>query len=1187
MLEKNSSTDRGDSPLTFACGKTMKNRFMLAPLTNQQSHEDGTLSDEEFHWLTMRAKGQFGIVMTCATSVQAHGKCWSGQLGIHSDIHIPGHQRLTSRIQAEGSLAVVQLHHGGMRCPAEFAGGQAVCPSDNEEHKARAMSITEVEGLRDDFIAAAVRAQRSGYDGVEIHGAHGYLIAQFLSNEINRRTDIYGGSLENRSRILFEILKEIRDAYGGDFLLGVRLSPERFGMDLSEVKILSQQLIDTGMIDFLDISLWDSFKHPEGESKGGKTLLEHITELDYKDVHLTVAGKIYGASEVQKILNAGVDFVTIGRSAILHHDFPARVIQDSAFRPIETPVSTEHLKQEGLSDKFIHYMRRWKGFVVETILLVFVLSLSSYQSNLSAQNFIWAKSYGGIDHDEAHDSAVDLDGNVYTTGLFAGTVDFDPGPGIFNLTSNSPTYWDLFVTKLDSNGNFCWAKAIGGSSDDRGESIAVAASGNIYVTGRGVGNVSLGPGSLNCNTMDAILIKLDTNGNVLWGRNYGGNNNDEARGLDIDQDENVYLTGTFEDSISFVPGNPFYSKLGIDIQDIFVLKVDSSGNFGWATVLGGQSYDQSYELDTDHQKNVYVTGRFMGTAEYDPDPNATPLTAYHSEDAFVCKLDSNGTYQWNRQFGGPFSEWGNDVKVDHSGNVAVVGRFNDTIYLDPTLNTFPLVSPGSIDGFVCKLDPNGNTLFASRFGGVSYCSANGIDFDQNNNVFLTGGFIGTGDFAPGPATFHLTSTGVHDVFLAKLHPDLTLDWAVNMGGALGDIGESVNLDPYGNIYVSGHHSSPADMDPGPNIYNISSGSSWDLFNCKLGQCPRSFDTIAVVGCDSVSVNGQTYFTPGNYTQTLINAVGCDSILTIEFTDPSTDSTLVMSFCDSLQLNGQVFHSTGYYVQTLTNSVGCDSTLTLFLTERSSGATLNLTSCDSISLNGQTYHSSGTYTQTLTNAAGCDSTLTLNVSISQPTASTQTLTDCDSLQINGQTYFSSGTYLQTLTNAQGCDSILNLDLQIEATPMSSILQSGDTLMALPGGMSYQWIDCDGSNSIIPGEVGQSFAPLVSGVYAVVVSDSNCSDTSTCFPIVITASEITGIGIGCTVSPNPNSGSFRVFLDREFDELSYELTEASGRVIAQDTTYNTQVLELNLDLAKGMYFLLLSSQGNSTVKKILIE
>ncbi|MCB0636124.1 MAG: NADH:flavin oxidoreductase, partial [Lewinella sp.] len=138
----------------------MKNRFMLAPLTNKQSYEDGQLSEDEFHWLTMRAKGQFGLVMTCATSVQANGRCWHGQLGLHADEHLPGHQRLAAAIRAHGSLAVVQLHHGGLRSPEDLIGEPPVCPSGSEKHGARAMTLAEVIELRGNFIAAALRAQR-------------------------------------------------------------------------------------------------------------------------------------------------------------------------------------------------------------------------------------------------------------------------------------------------------------------------------------------------------------------------------------------------------------------------------------------------------------------------------------------------------------------------------------------------------------------------------------------------------------------------------------------------------------------------------------------------------------------------------------------------------------------------------------------------------------------------------------------------------------------------------------------------------------------------------------------------------------------------------------------------------------------------------------------------------------------
>src|SRR5690554_6784313 len=362
--QMNRMKNKLQSPLTFPCGVTMKNKFMLAPMTNTQSNEDGTLSEDEFRWLTMRAEGQFGLVMTCASHVQKIGQGFPGQLGIFSDKHSEGHKRLVAAIQSHGSLAVVQLHHAGMRTPKELIGEAPVCPSDNEGTGARALTITEVKQLKVDFVSAALRAKECGYDGVEVHGAHGYILTQFLSSEFNKRTDEYGGSLENRSRLLFEIVNEIREVCGKDFLLGVRLSPERYGMKLLEVKEVCKRFITENKIDFLDISLWDVFKFPEEKEVQDKSLLSHFTELDYKNVRLTVAGKIRNGDEVNEAMESGVDFVSIGRSAILHHDFPVKVMSDSKFEPIETPVSSEYLRKEGLGEDFITYMRNWKGFVL-------------------------------------------------------------------------------------------------------------------------------------------------------------------------------------------------------------------------------------------------------------------------------------------------------------------------------------------------------------------------------------------------------------------------------------------------------------------------------------------------------------------------------------------------------------------------------------------------------------------------------------------------------------------------------------------------------------------------------------------------------------------------------------------------------------------------------------------------------
>ncbi len=356
-------------PVRFSCGQTMSNRFMLAPMTNTQSHEDGTLSEEEFQWLTMRAKGGFGMTMTCASHVQENGKGFPGQLGIFDDSYsgpypiCKGHSRrgqpcrcstspcrdpLTSRIVEKGPVG----------------------PSIHEKSNSRALSLEEVHKLRDDFIQAGMRAKKCGYNGVEIHGAHGYILCQFLSSKYNVRKDSYGGSLENRSRLIFEIIHGMREVCGPEFLIGLRLSPERFGMRLEEIKAVCKRIIEEGLVDFLDISLWDCFKEPEETEHQGRSLLEHFTDVDYKEVRLTVAGNIRTGADCHDVLDAGVDFVTIGRAGIFHHNFPELVRDNENFQPVQLlPLFfffffyEDYPRKEGLSERFVNYMRRWPGFV--------------------------------------------------------------------------------------------------------------------------------------------------------------------------------------------------------------------------------------------------------------------------------------------------------------------------------------------------------------------------------------------------------------------------------------------------------------------------------------------------------------------------------------------------------------------------------------------------------------------------------------------------------------------------------------------------------------------------------------------------------------------------------------------------------------------------------------------------------
>ena len=354
------------SPLKLKHGPEWSNPFMLAPLTNQQSHPDGTLSDDEFHWLTKRAQGGFGLTMTCASHVRERGIGFPGQLGIWGDHHLDGMKRLAAALNAEGTHSVVQLHHAGMRTPHDLISGAPECPSDNEETGAKALTLDDVERLKDDFVSAAKRAEAAGFHGVELHGAHGYILCQFLSPEINQREDKYGGSLENRSRILFDLVDRIRSECGPDFSLGVRLSPERFGLRLAEIIEIAQRLMTEDQIDYLDMSLWDVFKQPKEEEFQGKLLLDYFTELERGAVKLGVAGGLKTGRDVVEILDRNVDFAVIGRSAILHHDFARQVIENPDFQPAKLPVSRDYLKSEGLGEAFVDYMSGWKGFVSDT-----------------------------------------------------------------------------------------------------------------------------------------------------------------------------------------------------------------------------------------------------------------------------------------------------------------------------------------------------------------------------------------------------------------------------------------------------------------------------------------------------------------------------------------------------------------------------------------------------------------------------------------------------------------------------------------------------------------------------------------------------------------------------------------------------------------------------------------------------
>nr|WP_305791901.1 hypothetical protein [Spirosoma foliorum] len=282
---------------------------------------------------------------------------------MHRDDHLPGIIRMASTIRAGGGLSAVQLHHAGHRANP-LIGGIPAPASRYTVPGVKAISTQEVELIRDSFIAAAKRAQQAGFDGVAVHGAFGWILSEFMSPYLNDRTDKYGGSLENRARFTIEVIEGIRRACGPDFQIGWRLSIERYGLRLEELRDITAEIFDRELIDYLDLALWDSAQIVREGAFRGKTMLSVFTELPRKGVRLGTAGKIMTAQRAGELLDEGCDFVLIGRAGILQRDFPLRVKANPKYESPTLPVTAGFLRQGGLSERFINHLRGWPSFVV-------------------------------------------------------------------------------------------------------------------------------------------------------------------------------------------------------------------------------------------------------------------------------------------------------------------------------------------------------------------------------------------------------------------------------------------------------------------------------------------------------------------------------------------------------------------------------------------------------------------------------------------------------------------------------------------------------------------------------------------------------------------------------------------------------------------------------------------------------
>ncbi|HEY9177397.1 MAG TPA: T9SS type A sorting domain-containing protein [Flavipsychrobacter sp.] len=454
--------------------------------------------------------------------------------------------------------------------------------------------------------------------------------------------------------------------------------------------------------------------------------------------------------------------------------------------------------------------------------------------NIKAQDLVWVKQIGnagGTILDIKH--ATDAAGNIYATGAYNGTVDFDPGNGVNNLTPTKTT--GVFIQKLDPSGALVWAKQVEGS---KGGGIYVDAAGNVYVTGQffDTSDLDPGPGTLNLTSAGAgvFVLKLNSSGNLVWAKGIAQTySTDLLVGIKADATGNVYIAGSHRYPLTDFDPGPGVVTLNVTTEQTYVLKLNISGDFAWVRAIecSSPAINRPYDMDVDASGNVYVTGDFTATVDADPGPGIANLTSGSGYNIYVWKLTTAGNLGWAKGMGTTNSSrsWGASIVADNTGNVYTTGLFQG----NSTFGTFALTGPSAtteFSTFMVKQNVSGDVIWANMLGPSGNVYGSHVEADATG-VYYTGSFESTIDFDPGTGTANMVPAGNADQFILHLDTGANFNWVRKMGGASASVNPyTLNIDATKNVYTSGLFSGTVDFDPGPAVTNLSSPGNFGFIH---------------------------------------------------------------------------------------------------------------------------------------------------------------------------------------------------------------------------------------------------------------------------------------------------------------------------------------------------------------------
>ncbi len=864
-------------------------------------------------------------------------------------------------------------------------------------------------------------------------------------------------------------------------------------------------------------------------------------------------------------------------------------------------------------------------------------SASDVQTNITKRDINgvvqWTKNTTGANKLYGQTIAVDASDNIYIVGTFMGTSDFNPGVAINNLTSNGGD--DNFVLKLDSNGNFVWAKSFGGSGDEEARSVKIDNTGNVVLIGRFMNTVDFDPGAAVLNlasagSRDVFIQKLSSAGSLVWAKRVGGTDFDSGHALTIDSNDDIITSGMFQGTADFDPGVGISSLTSNGDLDVFILKLNASGNHVWSKSVGGTNTDVGFGITSNSSNDIFITGNFRGTVDFNPGTGTNQLAAIGtSNNCFILKLNSLGDYLWSNNFGAA-GGYGTGISIvsDIDDDVYATGYFKGTVDFDPGSGITNLTGADQ-EYFVVKFDNNGffNWVINST-GTVMSNSTASVAVNVDKNILLTGYFRETRDFEFGAGVSELTALGEDDIFTMLLSQECVSTGIVPDQVTLANVTSQCSVtsltaptatDNCAGTIIGTHNATLPITTPGTTVVTWTYNDGHGNTSTQTQNVIINDNTAPVANTASLAnITDQcaiTSLTAPTATDNCAGTITGSHNATLPITTQGT-TVIIWTYNDghgnaSTQTQNVIISDNIAPIANLANLpavTGNCSVASLTAPTSTDNCAGMITGTHNATL-PITAQGTTVVTWTYNDGHGNTSTQTQNVIINDNTApvanlanlpnvtgqcsvtslTAPTATDNCAGVITGTTgttfpITTPGTTVVTWTYSDGHGNTSTQTQNVIVTvPVATTTLSGLTISATTSGAAYQWINCGNGNAPIAGATSQSFTATANGTYAVIVTQNGCSATSACVAISTVGLEDLTKSL-FTVYPNPNTGAFKVLIDLQ---TAITITNTAGQFIA------TQLLEsgentIELTNAEsGIYFITArDSNGGISVQRVTI-